>query len=167
MPTAVTAGRRIGMRDLLEIVEAERVRADEEITEAERLLFEQALTGDTRRHLSATIRDAHDLVDRMNERLATVRTASDVRVRLRWEVRDEEGGSLRHAQALLLKDPARLAEEERARSARVLPRRGSTRRTPTTSGGAGPSSSLRSSTTRRGTSSGSRCTAVTTRAGGR
>lgn len=113
VPTASTAGRRIGMRELLDVVEAERVRAEAEITEAERSLFEQALTGDTRRHLSATIRDAHDLVDRMNRRLATVRTASDVQVRLRWEVRDEEGGSLRQAQALLLKDPARLAEEER------------------------------------------------------
>lgn len=114
VPTATTAGRRIGMRELLETVNAERARADAEITEAERSLFEQALTGDTRRHLSATIRDAHELVDRMNDRLATVRTASDVRVRLRWEVRDEEGGTLRQAQALLLKDPARLVEEERA-----------------------------------------------------
>lgn len=114
VPTAVTAGRRLGIADLLDVVDGERARAGEEITEAERALFEQALTGDTRRHLSATIRDARELVDRMNDRLATLRTASDVRVRLRWEVRDDEGGSLRHAQSLLLKDPARLVEEERA-----------------------------------------------------
>lgn len=113
VPTAGTAGRRLGMRDLLDVVDGERARAGDEITEAERALFEQALTGDTRRHLSATIRDAHELVDRMNDRLAAVRTASDVRVRLRWEVRDDDGGSLRHAQSLLLKDPARLVEEER------------------------------------------------------
>ncbi len=113
VPTAATAGRRIGMQDLLDVVEDERTRAGAELTEAERALFEQALTGDTRRHLSAMIRDAHELVERMNNRLATVRTASDVRVRLRWEVRDDEGGGMRHAQSLLLKDPARLVEEER------------------------------------------------------
>lgn len=113
VPTAATAGRRIGMQDLLDVVEDERTRAGAELTEAERALFEQALTGDTRRHLSAMIRDAHELVERMNERLASVRTASDVSVRLRWEVRDDEGGGMRHAQSLLLKDPARLVEEER------------------------------------------------------
>lgn len=113
VPTADTAGRHLGMQDLLDVVDGERARAGDEITEAERALFEQALTGDTRRHLSSTIRDAHELVDRMNDRLAAVRTASDVRVRLRWEVRDDERGSLRHAQSLLLKDPARLVEEER------------------------------------------------------
>ena len=112
IPVAVTAGRRTGVRDLLRTVEEEQSRTAAEITAGEHDLFERALTGDTRRHLSETIRDAVDLVDRMNDRLLTVRTASNVQVKLKWAVRDEEGTALREARSLLLKNPARLDESE-------------------------------------------------------
>lgn len=46
----------------------------------------QPLTGDTRRHLAARIRQVNELVDGMNARLERVRTASHVAVRLIWQV---------------------------------------------------------------------------------
>ena len=112
IPVAVASGRRTGVRDLLRTVEEEQARTAAEITDGEHDLFERALTGDTRRHLSETIRDAVELVNRMNGRLLTVRTASNVQVRLKWAVRDEEGSALREARSLLLKNPARLSESE-------------------------------------------------------
>ncbi|RPF21756.1 TIGR02680 family protein [Myceligenerans xiligouense] len=112
VPVAVLPGRRLGIADLLNLVVAEEAQAGTEITEGEHALFEKALTGDTRRHLSETIRDADALVHRMNDRLKTVRTASGVQVRLRWDVRDEASVGLREARALLLRNPAMLTEEE-------------------------------------------------------
>lgn len=112
IPVAVLPGRRIGIAELLHLVEEEERRAHHEITDSEHALFEKALTGDTRRHLSQTIRDADALVRRMNDRLGTVRTASGVQVRLKWDVRDEAGTELRSARDLLLRNPALLAEAE-------------------------------------------------------
>lgn len=112
IPVAVLPGRRIGVAELLQLVEDEERRAHREITDSEHALFEKALTGDTRRHLSQTIRDADALVRRMNDRLGTVRTASGVRVRLSWEVRDDAGTELRSARELLLRNPALLTEGE-------------------------------------------------------
>jgi hypothetical protein len=112
VPVATVPGRRLGVAELLRMVENEAAQAREEITEGEHDLFERALTGDTRRHLSQTIREASELVGRMNERLKTVQTDSGVQVRLTWDVRDEEGSRLRSARDLLLQNPGRLTEAE-------------------------------------------------------
>ena len=110
--SAIHGGRRTSIRALLEAVALERRRTSEEITEHELALFRRILTGDTRRHLSSRIRDAGDLIRSMNDRLALVRTSSEVRVRLVWEVRRDEGGSLARARDLLLTTPDRLSEAD-------------------------------------------------------
>jgi hypothetical protein len=53
-----------------------RVGPQHEIADQERELFDQTMTGDTRRHLAARIRQANELVDGMNARLERVRTAA-------------------------------------------------------------------------------------------
>lgn len=112
VPSAVHGGGRSSVRALVLAIRAEHEQTRTEITEAEHQLFRRILTGDTRRHLSARIREAQDLVDGMNRRLSAVRTASDVQVRLRWEVRDDEGEALQHARRLLLTNAARLTEDD-------------------------------------------------------
>ena len=111
--TAVVDGVRVGAAELLNILRTEAEDARHEITERERELFDQTLTGDTRRHLAARIRQANELVDGMNARLERVRTASKVAVRLVWQVAPDLPPGTQTARNLLLKDPVRLSEEDR------------------------------------------------------
>lgn len=110
--SAMHGGRRMPVRSLRDAVADERARTEQEITEAQDALFRRILTGDTRRHLSSRIRDAGDIVADMNARLGEVHTSSDVRVRLVWEVRKDEGALLARARELLLTAPERLTEDD-------------------------------------------------------
>jgi uncharacterized protein (TIGR02680 family) len=111
--TAVVDGVRVGAARLHEILTEEMARSRAEITDRERELFDQTLTGDTRRHLADRIRQANELVDGMNARLERVRTASKVAVRLVWQVAEGLPEGTRAARDLLLRDPARLTEADR------------------------------------------------------
>lgn len=111
--TAVVNGVRVGAAELLRILREEAERSRQEITEQERELFDQTLTGDTRRHLADRIRQANELVDRMNSRLERVRTASKVAVRLVWQVAPDLPPGTKAARDLLLKDPVRLSDADR------------------------------------------------------
>jgi uncharacterized protein (TIGR02680 family) len=111
--SAMVDGVRIGASALFDLLRSDAERSREDITAQERELFDRTLTGDTRRHLAARIRQAHDLVDGMNARLERVRTASKVAVRLVWEVSPELPPGTKAARDLLLKDPVRLTEEDR------------------------------------------------------
>ncbi|MBE8518144.1 TIGR02680 family protein [Amycolatopsis sp. H6(2020)] len=111
--TAVVDGVRVGAAELLTILRTEAEQSRHEITERERQLFDQTLTGDTRRHLAARIRQANELVDGMNARLERVRTASKVAVRLVWQVAPDLPTGTKAARDLLLKDPAGLNDAER------------------------------------------------------
>lgn len=111
--TAVVDGVRVGAAELLTILRTEAERSRHEITERERELFDQTLTGDTRRHLAARIRQATELVDGMNARLERVRTASNVAVRLVWQIAPDLPAGTGAARNLLLKDPVRLTDADR------------------------------------------------------
>lgn len=118
--TAVVDGVRVGCAELLQVLVAEADQSKNEITEQERRLFDQTLTGDTRRHLAARIRQANDLVDSMNARLERVRTASNVAVQLVWQVGKDLPPGTKAARDLLLKDPVRLSEADRESLHRFL-----------------------------------------------
>lgn len=111
--TAMVDGVRVGAAELLSILKEDAEQSRHDITERERQLFDQTLTGDTRRHLAARIRQAGELVDAMNARLERVRTASKVAVRLVWQVAAELPAGTRTARDLLLKDPVRLTDADR------------------------------------------------------
>lgn len=111
--TAVVDGVRVGAAELLDILKQDAERSRQDITDRERKLFDQTLTGDTRRHLAARIRQANELVAAMNTRLECVRTASKVAVRLVWQVANDLPAGTKAARDLLLKDPVRLTEADR------------------------------------------------------
>lgn len=111
--TATLEGVRVGATGLLAALTQERDRSREDISTAERRLFDQILTGDIRRHLAARIRRAGELVAHMNGHLERVRTASNVAVQLVWDVRPDLPDSTRTARQLLLKDPGRVTESDR------------------------------------------------------
>ncbi|MFE7634650.1 TIGR02680 family protein [Kitasatospora sp. NPDC057518] len=111
--TATVDGIRVGATGLLVILTGERDRGQDDITAAERGLFDRTLTGDTRRHLASRIRQAGELVERMNGHLEGIRTASRVAVRLVWQIHPDLPAGTRTARELLLKDPARITEADR------------------------------------------------------
>ena len=110
---AAVDGVRVGANGLLTMLQTEAERSRDDITAAERDLFDKTLTGDTRRHLAARIRQASGLVDAMNERLERVRTASNVAVQLVWQVGADLPPGTKAARDLLLKDPVRLTAVDR------------------------------------------------------
>ncbi|MEZ0064953.1 uncharacterized protein (TIGR02680 family) [Streptacidiphilus sp. MAP12-20] len=110
---ATMNGIRMGAAGLLSALTEERDRSRDDITTAERELFDRTLTGGTRRHLASRIRQAGELVERMNAHLTQVRTASDVAVRLVWQIHPDLPTGTRTARELLLKDPARITEADR------------------------------------------------------
>ena len=99
-------GVRVGAAELLAILKEDAEQSRLDVTERERQLFDQTLPGDTRRHLAARIRQAGELVDAMNARLERVRTASNVAVRLVWQVAPELPAGTKATRNLLLKDPS-------------------------------------------------------------
>lgn len=111
--TATIDGIRVGATSLLAILTGDRDRSRDDITAAERGLFDRTLTGDTRRHLASRIRQAGELVERMNGHLERVRTASRVAVRLVWQIHPDLPAGTRAARELLLKDPGRITEADR------------------------------------------------------
>ncbi|MFG2226341.1 TIGR02680 family protein [Streptomyces sp. NPDC048644] len=111
--TATLDGVRVGATGLLTALTQERDRSRDDITGAERRLFDQILTGDIRRHLATRIRQAGELVDRMNGHLERVRTASRVSVQLVWQIRPDLPEGTRTARELLLKDPGRVTDSDR------------------------------------------------------
>ncbi|MFE5797496.1 TIGR02680 family protein [Streptomyces sp. NPDC056503] len=111
--SAALDGVRVGAAGLLTTLTQERDRSRDDITTAERRLFDQILTGDIRRHLAARIRRAGQLVEDMNGHLERVRTASNVAVQLVWDVRPDLPDSTRTTRQLLLKDPGRVTDADR------------------------------------------------------
>ncbi|GAA4240560.1 TIGR02680 family protein [Actinomadura meridiana] len=111
--TATMNGVRVGAAELRAALRGERDQRRRDITAKERDLFDRTLAGDTRRHLADRIRQAHDLVDGMNARLERVRTASQVAVRLVWQIDPQQPPGVRAARDLLLRDPARLSADDR------------------------------------------------------
>lgn len=101
--TATLDGTRMGAHALLQALQAERDRVRTHITDAERDLFDQTLTGDTRRHLTQRIQGAAELVEAMNQHLARVKTASGIRVQLDWQVDPQLPPGTREARDLLLR----------------------------------------------------------------
>lgn len=110
--SATLDGARMGAHALLQALQAERDRMRTHITDAERDLFDQTLTGDTRRHIAQRIQGAAELVDTMNQRLERVQTASGIRVQLVWQVDPQLPPGTREARDLLLRSD--LDAQERA-----------------------------------------------------
>jgi uncharacterized protein (TIGR02680 family) len=94
---------------------AEQVRlAHEELTEEERRLFDETLTGSLRAAVAERIRQANALIDQINVALAAVRTdAAGVAVRLRWDVDPDQPYASGSVRSLLLKDAAGYSDSER------------------------------------------------------
>ncbi|MGW4214646.1 SbcC/MukB-like Walker B domain-containing protein [Lentzea sp. NPDC004789] len=108
--SATVDGARMGAHALLQALRAEHERMRTHITDGERDLFDQTLTGDTRRHIAQRIQGASELVETMNQHLARVQTASNIRVQLDWQVDPQLPLGTREARDLLLRSDLDAAE---------------------------------------------------------
>ncbi len=112
---AATSGLRRRIEEIANALTAELQAGREELAADEEQLFEQVLAGSVRRALADRIRMANQLVERINQQLAKVRTrAGGVEVRLRWGVDPDQPDAVRAARSLLLRDPADLSDDETA-----------------------------------------------------
>ncbi|MGP3998822.1 SbcC/MukB-like Walker B domain-containing protein, partial [Streptomyces sp. 8N706] len=106
-------GVRMGATRLHAALTAELERGSDDITTAERELFDTTFHGDVRRHLADRIRQATELVDTVNTHLSRVRTASQVAVRLVWRIHPDLPPETRAARDLLMKDPSLITGTDR------------------------------------------------------
>ncbi|HEX9315329.1 MAG TPA: SbcC/MukB-like Walker B domain-containing protein, partial [Actinomycetota bacterium] len=112
---AATEGIRSRVSQLVRRMTDQLAVAAEELTEEERRLFDETLTGSLRAAVAERIRQANALIDGINRALASVRTdAAGVAVRLRWDVDPDQPHASRSVRALLLKDAAGYTDSERA-----------------------------------------------------
>jgi uncharacterized protein (TIGR02680 family) len=112
---AATEGIRSRVPQLVRRMSEQLVLAAEELTDEERRLFDETLTGSLRAAVADRIRQANGLIDEINRALASVRTdAAGVAVRLRWDVDPDQPHASRSVRALLLKDAAAYSDAERA-----------------------------------------------------
>lgn len=90
------AARRHGrIQDLLQLTHEVQEDVDEHdrlLTSEERGLIDQFLSGELYEHLADRLRQAHALVDGINEQLKQQRTASQMQLRLLWDVVERKEG---------------------------------------------------------------------------
>lgn len=106
-------GRTFRLPGLVAELREDVAERDQRLAADEQGLLEQFLAGELHEHLRSRIRDAGDLVDAMNERLAACPTASGQRVRLRWEVDEDAPAGSRQAVDLLLRGAGLLTDDQR------------------------------------------------------
>ncbi len=110
---ATVDGASMGAARLHEFLGEELTEARQRLTDDEQQLFDQTLTGDTRRQVATRIRLAEELKDSMNAQLQRVRTVSNLRVKLDWQIAPDLPAGTKEARNLLLRDPASLSEADR------------------------------------------------------
>lgn len=120
---AVWNGRSCGLPSLLGELTADVEARDRLLGKEEAELFESFLSGETHERLRARLREAHQLVKRMNDQLAAHPTAAGMRLRLRWEVAEGAPPGVREAIDLLLRAGHLLSDADRGALRQFLQQR--------------------------------------------
>jgi hypothetical protein len=110
---AVWNGRSCDLASLVGELTADVEARDRLLGQEEAELFESFLSGETHERLRARLREAHQLVKRMNEQLAAHPTAAGMRLRLRWEVAEGAPPGVREAIDLLLRAGHLMSDADR------------------------------------------------------
>jgi uncharacterized protein (TIGR02680 family) len=97
---------------LIESLNEEVTDSERRLSEADRSLFEEFVTGGLVDHLHARINEAKEAVERMNEEIAKVEASSGMSIAVRWQRSEDGGPTLRRALELLQGAPSRLSANE-------------------------------------------------------
>jgi hypothetical protein len=107
-------GRTHRLDELITELREDVAEREARLEQDEQRLLQRFLEGELHEHLRTRIRDARDLVDRMNGQLTTCPTAAGQRVRLDWAVGEDAPPGTAQAIDLLLRGAHLLSDDHRA-----------------------------------------------------
>jgi uncharacterized protein YPO0396 len=106
-------GEEHGFASLVTELSAQVTDSEERLSEQDRQLFEEFVTGGLVEHLRIRIAEAHHSVQRMKEEISRVEASSGMSIGISWRRRDEESPVLKRALELLQHSPAKLSDDDR------------------------------------------------------
>jgi hypothetical protein len=89
------------------------VESEQRLSEQDRQLFEDFVTGGLVEHLRVRIAEAHASVRRMKDEISRVEASSGMSIGISWRRRDDESPVLKRALELLQHSPAKLSDDDR------------------------------------------------------
>lgn len=107
-----THGSEVPLATLADALAAEVAESERRLSEEDRGLFEEFVTGGLAEHLHHRINEARETVARMNEEIAKVQASSGMSIDVRWQRRDDATSAHRRALELLQASPSRLVPAE-------------------------------------------------------
>jgi hypothetical protein len=110
---ASVSSRSLGILELVAELESDIASREHLLGTEEQALFDDFLTGETHEHLRGRIREAHALVDRMNDLMEAHPTSSGMTMHLGWEVRADAPAGTSRAVNLLLRSGHMLVDADR------------------------------------------------------
>lgn len=99
--------------EFLAALAAEVAERESELAEEERELMRRILLGDVGNHLRGRLRQAGELIQRMNRLLVDCPTASGMKLRLSWRADEDADPRVREVLELLRRDPELLGDADR------------------------------------------------------
>ena len=107
-----TRASEVPLATLANSLAGEVAESERRLSEEDRLLFEQFVTGGLAEHLHHRINEAREAVALMNEEIAKVQASSGMSIDVRWQRSDEATPAHRRALELLQASPSRLVQAE-------------------------------------------------------
>jgi len=92
---------------------AQVLESEQRLSEEDRRLFEDFVTGGLVDHLRVRISEAHHSVHRMKDEITKVEASSGMSIGITWKRRDDDSAVLKRALELLQHAPARLSDDDR------------------------------------------------------
>jgi len=105
-------GSEQSLATLIDSLVDEVAESERRLSEDDRRLFEEFVTGGLADHLHQRINEAKQTVERMNEEIAKVQASSGMSIDIHWQRADAGGTTLRRALELLQAAPSRLTPDE-------------------------------------------------------
>ena len=109
-----THGSERPLAMLAEALAGEVAESERRLSEEDRRLFEEFVTGGLAEHLHQRIGEARETVARMNDEIARVQASSGMSIEVRWQRSEDAGPAHRRALELLQASPSRLTPREQA-----------------------------------------------------
>ena len=105
-------GSEQSLATLIDSLVDEVAESERRLSEDDRRLFEEFVTGGLADHLHQRINEAKQTVERMNEEIAKVQASSGMSIDMHWRRSEAGGTTLRRALDLLQASPSRLTPDE-------------------------------------------------------
>jgi uncharacterized protein (TIGR02680 family) len=106
-------GEQHSFASLVSELSAQVVESEQRLSEQDRQLFEDFVTGGLVDHLRIRISEAHHSVQRMKDEISRVEASSGMSIGISWKRRDDDSAVLKRALELLQHSPAKLSDDDR------------------------------------------------------